>query len=168
MISEIKKLRKELHQYPEVSGSESATAQRIKKFIETHHPTTIIDKIGENGLAAVYEFSKSGPSITIRCELDALPIQEENTFSHQSKNKGISHKCGHDGHMAIVAGLIFWIKEQKFKSGKIILLFQPAEETGQGAYQIIEDSRFQKLNTDYIFALHNIPGEPLHLSLIHI
>ena len=162
MISEIKKFRKELHSNPELSGAEFNTANRVRSFIETHHPTEIMDKIGGTGLAAIYEFSKSGPTIAIRCELDALPIEEENQFDYRSKVKGVSHKCGHDGHMSIVAGLVFWIKEQSFNSGKIILLFQPAEETGQGAFKILEDERFQQLGIDYIFALHNIPGESLH------
>ena len=162
MITTLIQLRKELHQHPEVSSQESTTAQRIKKFIDLHCPTKIIDQIGGNGLAAIYKFSESGPTITIRCELDALPIQEVNTFPHQSTVGGVSHKCGHDGHMAIVAGLIFWIKKQYFHAGKIVLLFQPAEETGQGAFQVLEDPRFQALNSDYIFALHNIPGMPLH------
>ncbi|KAA3623204.1 MAG: amidohydrolase [Bacteroidetes bacterium] len=158
----IKALRKELHRYPELSGSETQTARRIKAFIELHHPTKIIDQLGGNGIAAIYEFSDSGPSIAIRCELDALPIEEENEFEYKSTISGVSHKCGHDGHMAIVAGLIFWIKEQSFKSGRIILLFQPAEETGQGAYAVLQDDRFGALDIDYMFALHNIPGEPLH------
>lgn len=162
MIPEIKKFRKELHQHPELSDLEFNTANRVRSFIETHHPTKIIDKIGETGLAAIYEFSKTGPTIAIRCELDALPIEEENQFNYRSKQKGVSHKCGHDGHMSIVAGLIFWIKEQSFKTGKIILLFQPAEETGKGAFKVLEDERFQQLGIDYIFALHNIPGESLH------
>lgn len=162
MISGIKQLRKELHQYPELSGSESDTSRRIQEFIKSYKPTKIIDQLGGNGFAAVYEFSDPGPVIAIRCELDALPIQEENQFDHRSNIPGVSHKCGHDGHMAIVAGLIFWIREQSFKSGKIILLFQPAEETGQGAYEVLQDERFRALDIDYIFALHNIPGEPLH------
>lgn len=161
------KLRKELHQHPELSGFEHETASRIRQFIQRHHPTTIIENISGTGLAAIYKFPKKGKSITIRCELDALPIQEENSFSHQSKRKGIAHKCGHDGHMAIVAGLIFWIKQQSFSSGEVILLFQPAEETGKGAYQVLKDEKFKALKTDYIFALHNIPKEPLH-SIITI
>lgn len=161
------KLRKELHQYPELSGFEYETATRIRQFIEKHHPTTIVENIGGTGIAVIYKFPQKGPSITIRCELDALPIQEENSFSHQSKRKGIAHKCGHDGHMAIVAGLIFWIKQQAFSSGEIILLFQPAEETGKGAYRVLKDEKFKALKTDYIFALHNIPKEPLH-SIIKI
>jgi metal-dependent amidase/aminoacylase/carboxypeptidase family protein len=64
--------------------------------------------------------------------------------------------------MVIVAGLIFWLKEQFFTKGKVVLLFQPAEETGQGAYKVLQDKRFQELKADYVFALHNIPKEPLH------
>ncbi len=163
---ELTELRKELHKHPELSGQEFETAKRIRQFIEKHHPTQIIENIGGAGLAAVYDFPEPGPVVTIRCELDALPIQEENQFAHRSANKGISHKCGHDGHMAIVAGLIFWIKEQVFNSGKIILLFQPAEENGKGAERVINDKNFQALETDYIFALHNIPQEPLGTIII--
>ncbi|MEZ4944185.1 MAG: amidohydrolase [Cyclobacteriaceae bacterium] len=159
-------LRNELHQHPELSGEETHTAQRIKSFITTHHaPTRWIDNVGGHGLLAVYELAQLGPTIVIRCELDALPIEEANSFDHQSIVKGVSHKCGHDGHMAIVAGLIFWIKEQQ--SGKIVLLFQPAEETGKGGAEVMNDPRFKALHPDYIFALHNIPGEPLH-SIITI
>ena len=164
--TELLNLRKELHKNPELSSFEFETAIRIRKFIEKHNPTSIIENIGGAGLAVIYEYKKKGKSITIRCELDALPIQEENQFSHQSKNKGVSHKCGHDGHMAIVSGLIFWIKNQSFESGKIILLFQPAEETGKGAYQVIKDNKFKELKTDYYFALHNIPKEPLNSIIL--
>lgn len=166
MIKEIQYLRKTLHRYPELSGLEINTAKRIQAFIELHHPTKIITHLGGHGLAAIYEYAKEGPCILIRCELDALPIEEKNDFPHQSSIKGVAHKCGHDGHMAIVAGLIFWLKTQNFKTGKIILLFQPAEETGQGAYSVLEDRRFSQLNIDYAFALHNIPGATMHDIII--
>lgn len=163
MISRIEKLRRQLHQYPELSGSEKNTAQKIKDFIMRHHaPNSMLEALGGYGLAAVYDFSNNGPTVVIRCELDALPIQETNRMSYRSTVDGVSHKCGHDGHMAMVAGLIFWIKKQDFENGKIVLLFQPAEETGKGAYQVLKDRRFQDLKPDYVFALHNIPGERLH------
>jgi amidohydrolase len=164
--TEILNLRKELHKNPELSSFEFETSNKIRKFVEKHNPTSIIENVGETGLAVIYKYKKKGKSITIRCELDALPIQEDNQFRHQSKTKGVSHKCGHDGHMAIVSGLIFWIKNQSFESGKIILLFQPAEETGKGAYQVIKDKKFKELQTDYYFALHNIPKEPLHSIIL--
>lgn len=155
-------LRRSLHREPELSGQESATASRIKEFIDLYNPTRILTNLGGNGLAAIYEFSNEGPVIMIRCELDALPIEESGIAAHRSTRPGISHKCGHDGHMAIVAGLVFWLKEQSFHRGKVILLFQPAEETGQGAHAVLTDYKFRDIHPDYIFALHNLPGEPLH------
>ena len=155
-------LRRELHQYPELSGREFETAKRIRKYIEQNNPTEIIDNIGDTGVAAVYKYSDTGLTITIRCELDALPIQEVNNFDYQSVYDGVSHKCGHDGHMTIVAGLSDWLKNQNFRFGKVVLLFQPAEETGKGAAKVAQDEKFQSLHTDFIFALHNIPGESLH------
>ncbi|MEX0996309.1 MAG: amidohydrolase [Flavobacteriaceae bacterium] len=165
-IEKLTSLRKELHRYPELSGQEKETAGRVKRFIEENHNTKIIENIGGNGLAVIHEFSNSGPVIVIRCELDALPIEEVNNFEHRSLNNGISHKCGHDGHMAIVAGLVFWLKEQDFNNGKVILLFQPAEESGTGAADVLKDHRFNELNPDYIVALHNIPRQPLNSIII--
>lgn len=167
MLEKIIALRKQLHKNPELSGTESETARLIKEFVQSNYNTEIITNLGGNGLAIVYDLPEQGPSVMIRCELDALPIEEVNDFSHKSTIKGISHKCGHDGHMAIVAGLILRIKEGNFKKGKIILLFQPAEETGKGAYKVLNDPKFEKLHPDYIFALHNIPGFPVN-SIISV
>ncbi len=166
MIERIIAFRKELHTFPELSGQETETAQRIKSFIESYHNTRMIENIGGNGLAVVYSFSGLGPTVLIRCELDALPIQEANQMEYRSIIKGISHKCGHDGHMAIVAGLIFWIKRRKFNNGRIVLLFQPAEENGVGAHAVLSDPKFQEIIPDYVFALHNMPGIPLHNIVI--
>jgi len=163
MTAHLQRLRRELHQHPELSGQEIETAKRIKAFIAKYYDTTILENLGgSHGLAAVYEFAKDGPTVVIRCELDALPIDEPNDFAYKSVHEGVSHKCGHDGHMAMVAGLIFWLREQQFPKGKVVLLFQPAEETGEGAALVLRDSRFRALQPDYFFALHNIPGYPLH------
>ena len=155
-------LSKELHQYPELSGYEIETSKRIIKFLKLNNPTKIIDSIGGSGLAAIYDFGESGKTITIRCELDALPIQEINQFSHRSTTNGVSHKCGHDGHMAILSGVSSWLKNQKFQKGKVVLLFQPAEENGEGAYKVLNNQRFIELKIDYFFSLHNLPKEPMH------
>lgn len=138
----------------------------MRRFIAEHQPTALLEGIGGTGLAAVYAFPNPGKTITIRCELDALPIEEANAISYRSKTAGVSHKCGHDGHMAIVAGLLGWLQGQPFDSGKVVLLFQPAEENGQGARRVLQDEKFRALQSDYVFALHNIPGEPLHSVLL--
>lgn len=166
MKTNIQTLRHLLHQHPELSGQEEQTAARIKAYLQDHAPTRLITNLGGHGVAALFEFSPAGPTVMIRCELDALPIPEQNTFEHRSLLAGVAHKCGHDGHMAIVAGLAPWIQEQAFEQGRIILLFQPAEETGQGAAAVLADERWPDLTIDYAFALHNIPGEALHSVLL--
>ena len=163
MISkDIIALRHTLHAQPEVSNDEYGTAEIIKAYMEQYAPSEIIAGIGGSGVAVVYAFDRPGKTITIRCELDALPIQEANHMSYRSKHAGVSHKCGHDGHMAIVASLGAWLREGHIDSGKVALLFQPAEENGQGAARVMADPRFQALGSDYIFALHNLPKAPLH------
>jgi len=162
MNNDIVALRRELHSKPEVSNQEYATAEIIKRYMEKYEPTEIRDGIGGAGVAVIYSFPNEGKTITIRCELDALPIQEVNQMKYRSTSSGVSHKCGHDGHMAIVASLGAWLQKGEIDSGKVILLFQPAEENGQGAERVISDMKFAEQETDYIFALHNLPKEPMH------
>jgi len=162
----LKELRHQLHSSPELSGEEYETAERIEAFIQKHNPDSLLKNIGGYGLIAVYEFGADGPAIIIRCDLDALPIDENTPFKYKSLNKGVSHKCGHDGHMAMVAGLAPWLADTKFKNGKVILLFQPAEETGSGAKAMLESDIIKDLNPDYVFALHNLPGFQKHSVII--
>jgi amidohydrolase len=166
ILKEIIPLRKELHQHPEVSGDESKTAQRILYFLSNYQPNEIITNLGGHGILAIYKGKKEGKSILFRCELDALPIQETNSFDHKSIYNGVSHKCGHDGHMAILCGLAKRITENPLQQGTVMLLFQPAEENGTGAKSVVTDSKFKKINIDYAFALHNLPGFPLHQIVV--
>jgi amidohydrolase len=156
-IATLTLLRKELHQYPEVSGKEIETAKRIVSFLENYPPDELITNIGTTGIVAIYNGNKAGKSILFRCELDALPIDEVNTFEYKSVNQGVSNKCGHDGHMAILCGLAMELHENRPKTGTVILLFQPAEEDGSGAQKVLNDTKFN-YKPDFAFALHNIPG----------
>ncbi len=151
-------LRKELHRHPELSGEEKKTASRIKNFLSKQSPDEIITGIGGHGLAAVFDSKDGGPAVLFRADLDALPIEEVNSFDHRSKTEGVSHKCGHDGHMAILAGVSMVLKKKRPQSGKIILLFQPEEETGQGAEKVIKDEKYSGIKPDLAFACHNLPG----------
>ncbi len=152
------KLRKELHANPELSGKEHNTAKIIKSFVGQQNPTSFVERLGGNGIAAIYDSGVKGPSVLLRADLDALPIEETNQFAHRSTTPGVSHKCGHDGHMSILAGLSMILKTNRPKKGRVILLFQPEEENGQGAAKVIEDSRFSEIRPDFAFALHNLPG----------
>jgi amidohydrolase len=153
-------LRKELHKNPELSGKELETAKRIIAFLEKQDPDEIITEIGGSGIAAIYKSNRAGKTVLFRCELDALPIEEINTFEHRSLINGVSHKCGHDGHMAILCGLANELSHNRPETGTIILLFQPAEENGSGAQKVFSDTKFCLLQPDFVFALHNLPGFP--------
>ena len=159
-------LRRNIHQNPELSGVEFETATLIKEKLESLNPDEIIVNIGGCGVAAIFNGKQDGPRVLFRSELDALPIEEINDFPHRSRNPGISHKCGHDGHMAIIFGLAEKIAKNRPKKGSVIILYQPAEETGEGARAVVGDPQFEKLAPDYCYALHNLPGYPMGQVLI--
>jgi amidohydrolase len=154
--------RRYLHQHPELSGEERKTAAHIKQQLEALQPSQLITQIGGNGLAAIFDSGQDGPTIMYRTELDALPIEEENDFEYRSKQQTVSHKCGHDGHMAIMLGFARYLAQHRPQRGRIVLLFQPAEEIGAGAEWMLSDPKFEQLlPIDYAFAIHNLPGFPL-------
>ncbi|WP_299010888.1 amidohydrolase [uncultured Tenacibaculum sp.] len=157
----LEKIRKELHQYPETSGDEYETQKKIKAFLAKNTSCTIVE-VAQTGIIAIFEGEERGKTVMLRADIDALPIQEVNTFQHQSKNKGVSHKCGHDGHTTILLGVAKLLTEKQLPKGKVVLLFQPSEENGRGAQSVLEDSSFKQLNIDYVFALHNLPGFATH------
>ncbi|REL29110.1 amidohydrolase [Rhodohalobacter sp. SW132] len=165
MLSEqtLKKLiryRHELHAIPEISHKEEKTAAYIKEKLEQTDPDSIIDEIGGHGLVAIYNGTdpENGPVLMIRAELDALAIEEQNEVSYKSEHTGRMHACGHDGHMAIVLGVAEWLRDHRPEKGKVMLLFQPAEETGEGAERMLSDPKFKEFHFDRGFALHNLPG----------
>lgn len=160
-LNAIVRFRRLLHQNPEISGLESATAKRVVRFFEGLQPDGILDNLGGNGVAFIFEGQAAGPTLLLRCELDALPIQETNTFDHRSVETGKAHKCGHDGHMAIIAAVGSVLARHRPARGRVVLLYQPAEETGAGAAAVIRDPKFDAIKPDMVFALHNLPGFPL-------
>lgn len=162
MLTELVALRRELHQYPELSGEEVRTAQRIKSWLETCAPSHIVDNIGGYGLAAIFDSGIEGPAVLLRCELDGLPIYEIGQPKWRSNTDGKSHGCGHDGHMSIICGVARHLGKNPPKKGRVILLFQPSEEDGCGAIATVKDPKFSHIKPDYAFALHNLPGRPHH------
>lgn len=151
-------LRHELHRNPELSGKEKQTARRLIKFIKPLRPDALLGNIGGYGVLAVFESGRPGPEVLFRADMDALPIHEVNKTEYCSQKAGVSHKCGHDGHSAILVGLARHISANRPAKGRFLLLFQPAEETGVGAVSVLADPAFSGFNPDYCFALHNLPG----------
>ncbi len=130
----------------------------VSSFFEPLAPDQVITSLGGTGLAFVFEGKDKGPVSLYRCELDGLPIHEKNDLNYLSSIPGKSHVCGHDGHMAIVSGLGIALSLNRPQKGKVVLLFQPAEETGEGAKAVLQDPQFGFIKPDFAFALHNLPG----------
>ena len=155
-IKKIIDFRQKLHKFPELSGKEKETVNLIKHFISRFNPLKVYDL---NSYSVAFEFGigHSGKTIMFRADIDALAIYEDNELPYRSVNRGISHKCGHDGHTAILAGLAEILSKIDVKD-RIILLFQSAEETLSGALDVIGDKQFHLIKPDVIIGFHNIPG----------
>jgi amidohydrolase len=153
-----RELRKNLHRFPEMSNHEEQTARTIISALGETDPSEIINGLGGHGVAAVFDSGHDGPTVMFRAELDALPIEDEIDKDYKSHNPGAGHKCGHDGHMAVITGLGTYFKNHPPERGRAVLLYQPAEETGEGAGRVMQDEKFESVRPDYIFAFHNIPG----------
>jgi len=165
-MDELRLLRHELHKNPELSNQESGTALRLKFFLSRYHPDELIQNVGGEGLLAVYNGSEPGPTVLFRADMDALPINEINKIPYSSSKSGVGHMCGHDGHMTILSGLAVQMHQSPPKRGRVLLLFQPAEETGEGAARALADIIRQGYSPDYAFALHNMPRHPLGSLLL--
>lgn len=165
MTDDIIKFRHLLHKYPGVSNNEFETTAAICRFAAKYSPDEVI-RLSETGVAFVYNGKQPGETLMFRAELDGLPISEKTNLEYASIYPNVSHACGHDGHIAIMAGLIKKISENRPEKGRVVLLFQPAEETEQGAKDVLSDPAFNSIEPDYIFALHNIPGVETHKVLL--
>jgi amidohydrolase len=121
----------------------------------------VLTGLGGHGVAGVFAGAAPGPALLFRAELDALPIFETTDVPYRSANEGVAHMCGHDGHMAVLAGVARALGRQRPARGRVVLLFQPAEETGAGAAAVLADPAFAAITPDYAFALHNMSGMPV-------
>jgi amidohydrolase len=160
-LAELTAWRRALHRAPELSGHEVETAEMVRAMLAATAPDRLISGLGGHGVAAVYDGAEAGPGVVLRAELDALPIAEVSDLPHRSRVPGRAHLCGHDGHMATLAAVARTVGRRRPLRGRVVLLFQPAEEDGSGAAAVLADPRFAQLAPDFAFALHNMPGLPL-------
>lgn len=159
-IIELTAWRRKLHQRPEISNEEEQTAKEVVSFLADTGPDKVLTGLGGHGVAAVYDSGQAGPTVLFRSEIDALPIEELSGVEHASQVPGKSHMCGHDGHTAILAALGRQLGRERPARGRVVLMFQPAEETGNGAAGVVADPRFGEIAPDFAFSLHNLPGVP--------
>jgi amidohydrolase len=161
-MKELEIVRQYLHQHPEVSQLETNTQNYLLGLLERLSIDSI-EQVASTGLLLHYKGKNAGKNILFRGDIDALPIQETITESYKSIVKGVSHKCGHDGHTTILYGLAKYYAENRPERGDVFLLFQPAEENGWGARAVVESGLLKNKQISMVFALHNLPGYKKHL-----
>jgi len=159
---EIIAIRRDIHHNPELSFKEQRTSDLVAERLQTWG-YQVERGLGGTGLVAQLKRGSGTRTLGIRADMDALPIKEETGLKHASRNAGVMHACGHDGHTAMLLGAAKVLAERGSFSGTLNLIFQPAEEYGKidsGATRMIEDGLFDKYPCDAIFAMHNMPGIP--------
>ena len=164
-------LRHKLYKNAELSGREKETNKIINKFLEKTNPDVHYKNVGGYGIVAIYKGLEEGKNVLLRADIDGLNIplgqqlflsRQPSAVSGQCQKSAFSHRCGHDGHATILCGLAMRYGKQRPAKGNVVLLFQPAEETGLGAQSVINDPLFKELKIDVAFALHNLPGYAKH------
>ncbi len=157
---ELQRIRREIHSNPELCFEERETADLVaKKLSEWGIP--ILRGLGVTGVVGIIKNGTSDRAIGLRADMDALPMQEINTFAHASKNDGKMHACGHDGHTAMLLGAAHYLSQNKNFDGTVYVIFQPAEEGGGGAKRMIDDGLFTQCPMQAVFGMHNWPGIPV-------
>jgi len=155
--SELQQIRRDLHAHPELCYEEQRTSDVVAAKL-TEWGIPIIRGMGLTGVVGIIKNGTSERAIGLRADMDALPMQEINTFPHASKHAGKMHACGHDGHTAMLLGAAHYLSRHRNFDGTVYLVFQPAEEGGAGARKMIEDGLFQRCPMDAIYGMHNWPG----------
>ncbi|WP_050475836.1 M20 aminoacylase family protein [Herbaspirillum rhizosphaerae] len=158
--SEIQQIRRDLHAHPELRYEEHRTADTIAAKL-TEWGIPVLRGLGGTGVVGILKNGEGKRSVGLRADMDALPMQELNTFPHASRHAGKMHACGHDGHTAMLLGAARHLSQHRDFDGTIYLIFQPAEEGGQGADKMIKDGLFEQCPMDAVFGMHNWPGMPV-------
>ncbi len=159
-LGELTTIRRDIHAHPELAFAERRTADlvaaKLAEFgVEIHRG------LAGTGVVGTIRRGNSPAAIGLRADMDALPIQELNEFTHRSIEDGKMHACGHDGHTTMLLGAAKYLATTRNFHGTVHLIFQPAEEGGGGGRVMVEEGLFDKFPCDAVFALHNKPGIPI-------
>ncbi|HEV2612434.1 MAG TPA: M20 aminoacylase family protein [Noviherbaspirillum sp.] len=157
LASELQQIRRDIHAHPELCFEEHRTADVVARKL-TEWGIPVIRGLGVTGVVGVIKKGNATRAVGLRADMDALPVQEINTFSHASKHVGKMHACGHDGHTAMLLGAARHLSAHGDFDGTVYVIFQPAEEGGGGARRMMEDGLFQQCPMDAVFGMHNWPG----------
>ena len=155
--SELQQIRRDIHAHPELCFEEQRTADVIEKRLKAWG-IPVLRGMGVTGVVGIIKNGTSNRAIGLRADMDALPLQEINRFSHASKHDGKMHACGHDGHVAMLLGAAYHLSQHRDFDGTVYLIFQPAEEGGGGAKRMMDDGLFEHCPMEAVFGMHNWPG----------
>ncbi|MDG1675600.1 MAG: M20 family metallopeptidase [Paracoccaceae bacterium] len=156
--NDMAKWRRHLHQNPELGRDCYKTAKYIQERLKEFGITEIHTGYASTGIVAIIEGKASGRTIGLRADMDALPIMENTGMSYSSKNEGVMHACGHDGHTTMLLGAARYLSETRNFSGRVALIFQPDEEATGGAEAMVEEGILEEFNIEEVYALHNTPS----------
>jgi len=160
LSEEMQQWRRHIHAHPELAFKEFDTADFVAKKLQ-EFGLEIHQGLAGTGVVGTVTRGRSNRAIGLRADLDALPIEEANQFSHRSKNPGIMHACGHDGHTCMLLGAAKHLAQSNNFEGTVHFIFQPAEENEGGARTMIEDGLFERFPVEAVYGMHNIPGMPV-------
>jgi hippurate hydrolase len=148
--------RRDLHMHPELGYQEARTAERVAAEL-TRFGVDVHRGLGRTGVVGTLRSGNSGPTIALRADMDALPMEEKNDLPHRSRNAGRMHACGHDGHTTMLLGAARYLAATRRFAGTVHFIFQPAEEGLGGAKAMMADGLFEKFPADAVYGLHNAP-----------
>ncbi|MDZ7814252.1 MAG: M20 aminoacylase family protein [Ideonella sp.] len=155
--NDIATIRRDIHAHPELCFQEVRTADVVAQQLQSWG-IEIHRGMGTTGVVGIIKSGSSPRAVGLRADMDALPMTEFNTFAHASKHPGKMHACGHDGHTAMLLAAAKHLAQHRDFDGTVYLVFQPAEEGGGGAREMIKDGLFERFPMDAIFGMHNWPG----------
>ncbi len=158
---DMKTWRRHLHTMPELELECYETAAYVVERLKEFGITEIHEGIAKSGVVAIIEGQGEGPTIGLRADMDALPMTEMTGLEYASKVDGRMHACGHDGHTTMLLGAAKYMAETRNFSGRVALIFQPAEEEGGGGEVMVQEGMMKKFGIDQVYALHNAPGTPI-------
>ena len=156
---DVQSWRQDIHKYPELGFQENRTAGIIAGLL-ADFGLDVHAGIGTTGVVGVLTRGVAEQAIGLRADMDALPIQEANTFEHRSVHDGVFHGCGHDGHTAMLLAAARQLAGSGEFDGTAYFIFQPSEEDGRGALSMIEDGLFERFPMNAVYGMHNMPGIP--------
>ncbi len=157
--------RQHLHTIPELLFDTEQTAAFVVERLREFGVDDVETGVAQNGVVAIINGTGEGPTIGLRADMDALPITEVRDLDYKSTHEGKMHACGHDGHTAMLLGAARYLAETRNFSGRVALLFQPAEEGGGGAEVMCAEGIMDKYNISQVYGVHNWPNQPVGAAL---